>query len=162
MVLLKSESALSKGEGPSSYAPIARVLHGLPKDAMAKLRIKFDNTHFVATEKMAFSKYPALCELETHHGVNVCSEYINENAAKTFCHYIAQTRREDLVQKLASANFFSILMDSTTDKGNIDDGMFLVLWCDVDGSDEKVHTKMQFFAVARPTGLTAAGLFEYL
>ena len=111
---------------------------------------------------MAFSKYPALCELETHHGVNVGSEYTNKNAAETFCHYIAQTRREDLAQKLASANFFSILMDSTTDKGNIDDEMFLVLWCDVNGSDEKVHTKMKFFAVARPTGLTEAGLFECL
>ena len=55
-------------------------------------------------------------------------------------------------------------MDSTTDKGNIhaDDEMFLVLWCDVDGSDEKVRTRMQFFAVARPTGLTTAGLFECL
>ena len=113
-------------------------------------------------EKMAFSKYPALCELEAHHGVSVGREYTNENAAKMFCHYIAETRREDLAQKLASARFFSILMDSTNDKGNIDDEMFLVLWCDVDGTDERVHTRMEFFAVGRPTGVTAAGLFECL
>ena len=82
--------------------------------------------------------------------------------AKTFCHYIAETRREDLAENLASAKFFSILMDGSTDKGNIDDEMFLALWCDVDGTDEKVHTRMVFFAVARPTDVTASGLFECL
>ena len=42
MMLLKKEQAVSKGQGLSSYAPIARVLHELPEDAMAKLRVKFD------------------------------------------------------------------------------------------------------------------------
>ena len=137
MTLLKKERAVSKGQGPLSYARIAQVLHELPEDAMAKLRVKFDLAHFIATEKIAFSKYPALCELEAHHGVNVGSDYNNEHAAKTFCHYIAETRREDLAENLASAKFFSILMDGSTDKGNIDDEMFLALWCDVDGTDEK-------------------------
>ena len=53
-------------------------------------------------------------------------------------------------------------MDSTTDKGNINDEMLLALWCDVDGTDEKVHTRMVYFTVARLTGATASGLFECL
>lgn len=40
-------------------------------------------------------------------------------------------------------------MDGSTDKGNIDDELFLVLWYDIDGADEMVHTRMRFFAVAR-------------
>ena len=44
----------------------------------------------------------------------------------------------------------SILIDGTTDKGNIDDELLLVVWCDTDSDDEKVHTRMSFFAVARP------------
>ena len=35
-----------------------------------------------------------------------------------FCHYIAESRREELAD-LASAKFFSVLMDGSTDKGNI-------------------------------------------
>ena len=65
-----------------------------------------------------------------------------------------------MAENLASAKFFSVLMDGSTDKSNIDDELFLVLWCDVDGIDEKVHTRMR--AVARPDTVTASGLFECL
>ncbi len=150
MTLLTKEQAEARGQGPASYAPIARALHQLLEDAMAKLRVKFDIAYFIATEKLAFRKYPALCELEAHHGVNVGIDYINEHAAKTFCHYIAESRREESVKNLASAKFFSVLMDGSTDKGNIDDELFLVRWCDVDGPDQKVYTRMSYFAVARP------------
>ena len=39
-----------------------------------------------------------------------------------------------------NAKFFSLLLDGSTDRGNIDDQLFLVVWCDRNGSDEKVHT----------------------
>ena len=88
--------------------------------------------------------------------MNVGIDYINEHAAETFCHYIAESRREELAENLASTKFFSVLMDGSTDKGNIDDELFLVPWCDVDG------TRMSYFAVARPDTVTASGLFECL
>ena len=71
MMLWKKQQATARGLGPSAYAPIARLLSEISEDTMAKLRVKFDLAHFVATEKIAFSKYPALCKLEAHHGVNV-------------------------------------------------------------------------------------------
>ena len=160
MLLLKKEHADSAGLGPSSYAPIAKALNVLPDDTKAQLRVKFDLAYFIATEKLAFTKYPALCELEAHHGVNVGTSYTTVDAGKSFCHYIAETRREDLANCLSKAKFFSLLMDGSTDVGNVDDEVFLVLWCDVDGKDEKVHTRMSFFAVARPESVTGSGLFD--
>ena len=53
-------------------------------------------------------------------------------------------------------------MDGSTDKGNIDDELFLVLFCDTNSSDERVHTRMNFFTVATPRAVTAEGLFECL
>ena len=160
MMLLKKEQSQSFGLGPSSYAPIAKALTVLPEGNKASLRVKFDIAHFVATEKLAFTKYPRICELEAHHGVDMGTSYTNEVAGKTFCHYIAESRREDLTKRLSEVRFFSLLMDGSTDSGNIDDEMFLVLWCDVDGSDEKVHTRMNFFAVCRPQETTGKGLFD--
>ena len=61
------------------------------------------------------------------HGVKLGTSYVNQNAGKTFCHFIAQSRKEKLIENLSSASFFSILMDGTTDKANIDDELFLVL-----------------------------------
>ena len=37
---------------------------------------------------------------------------------------------------------FSILMDGSTNVSNIDEEMFLVLWCDTDENDEKIHSRM--------------------
>eukprot|EP00731_Ephydatia_muelleri_P037327 Em0443g2a len=37
-------------------------------------------------------------------------------------------------------------MDGSTDSGNIDDELFLAVFCDVDGMDERVHTRMKFLA----------------
>ena len=108
MMLLKKAPSISKGECPSAYAPIARLLHELPEDALGYVsnKILISILNFVAIEKIAFRKYPALCELEAHYGVNVGTEYTNEQTAKSFCHYIAETRREDLSNHLASAKFF--------------------------------------------------------
>ena len=141
---------------------IVSMLQEIPQDTRSKLRKKFEIAYFVATQKLAYSKYPAICELEKHHGVNIGSTYLNSNACKTFCKFIAESKRLDLCKIIANAKFFSILMDGSTDISNIDEEMFLVLWCDVDGNDEKVHSRMQFFSVLRPDRANAAGLFECL
>ena len=127
LMLLKKEHVQSSGLGLSSYAPIAKALTVLPEDAKETLG---DIAHFVATEKHAFSKYSNICELEAQHGVNIGSSYTNEVAGKTFCHYIAKSRREDLLKCLYKAKYFLLLMDGSTDAGNIDE-IFLILWCDV-------------------------------
>jgi hypothetical protein len=51
-------------------------------------------------------------------------------------------------------------MDGSTDAGNIDDEIFLILWCDVDGCDEKIKSKMSFLAVRRPREVTGQGLVD--
>ena len=51
-------------------------------------------------------------------------------------------------------------MDGSTDTGNIDNELFLVLWCDVDGRDERVHTRMSLFTFSRPQAVTGKGLFD--
>ena len=84
MMLLKKEQAQSKCCSVTSYAPIMKAVHELPEEMKAQLWVKFDIAHFVATEKLAFSKYPSTCELETRHDVDVGATYTNENTSKTF------------------------------------------------------------------------------
>ena len=55
-----------------------------------------------------------------------------------------------------------VLLDGSTDKGNIDNEAMLVVWCDLDGHDEKIHTRLSYFKLARPKHVTAEGLFEML
>ena len=162
MSLLKKQRAESAGLGPSSYAPIAQAFNKLSDEERDKLRVKFEIAHFVATENLPFTKYPKICELEAHHGVHLGTSYINENAGKEMIHYIAESRRQELITKLGNAKFFSLLLDGSTDKANIDNEVILVVWCDRDGTDEKVHTRMEYFTIIRPQSVTAEGLFKVL
>ena len=150
MKLLTKERSTAEGLGPSAYAPIARALNRLPDDERRRLRFKFDIAHFVAVEKLSFLKYPRICQLQEHHGVDLGTSYINEAAGKSFVHYIAQSRREDLVDRLKKANFFSLLLDASTDKDNIDNELVLAVCCDIDGNVERIHTRMSYFTVSRP------------
>ena len=83
-----------------------------------------------------------MCELEARHGVAIGSAYTNKIAGKTFTHYMAESQRKQLLERLQQAKFFSQLMDGSTDKGNIEDEVFMAVWCDVHvtSSDEKIFT----------------------
>ena len=162
MGLLKREQAQASGVSLFADAPIVSALHRLSDDEKARLEKKFDIAHFVATEKLPFTKYTSICALESKHGLDLGSSYTNEVAGKTFCHFIAETRRNDLKRLFSNIKFFSVLMDSSTDKANMDNELILVIWCDTNGTDEKVHSKMTFLCVAQPTAATAMGLFNYL
>ena len=153
------EHAKADGQGPSSYAPIAQALHTLPEDEQKKFRYKLDIAYFVAIEKMSFLKYRGICELEKHHGVDIGTNYLNESAGRTFIHYIAEAKRQQVVQAVHSAKFFSLLLDGSTDKDNIDK-LVLVIWCDTDGNDEKIHTRISYLSVVWPQTTNAQGLFD--
>lgn len=56
-------------------------------------------------------------------------------------HYIAEAKRRELSEKLSKARFFSILMDGSTDSGNIDNEILMIMYCDTKNIDEKVHIK---------------------
>ena len=85
--------------------------------------------------------------MEKMHGVDIGSSYTNERSARTSLHYIAEAKQQMLVDKIANAKFYSLLLDGSTDTGNIDNKVLLVVWCDLDGHDEKVHTILKWLGL---------------
>ena len=161
MSLLQKERADASGLSISSYAPIAMAFDKLSEGERERLKVKFDIAYFVAMEKLAFTKYPKICELEARHGVNVGSMYRNDVSGREFVHYIAEAKRKEILS-LAKANFFSVLLDGSTDTAIIENEIILVVWCDTNGTDEKVHTRIESLTVVRPESATARGLFKVL
>ena len=68
----------------------------------------------MAIEKLSFRKFPRLCELEARHGVSIGSSYTNEIAGKTFTHYVVQSQRQQVLDRIVQAKFFSLLIDGST------------------------------------------------
>ena len=81
-LLLKKQRAKSTRLPPSTYVPIAQAFTTLPNEERGKLRVNFDISHFVVTEKLPPIKYLQICELQSHHGVEIGTLYINENAGQ--------------------------------------------------------------------------------
>ena len=108
------------------------------------------------------SSLSLICELEQRHGVNLGAAYLNNNSCKEFTHYIAEAIRQKLITTVSNAQFFSLLIDGSTDKGNNDNELLMVVWCDPNGTDEKVHTRIQFLNVDRPITVRAEGLLQSL
>ena len=77
-------------------------------------------------------------------------------------HYIAESERQSLTKKIWESSFFSLLLDGSTDKTNIDNELLLVVWCDVHGMDERVHTGMDYLTVVRPESVSGEGLLSVL
>ena len=73
-------------------------------------------------KSIAFSKYPALLQLEQCHGVDVGNAYGTAESAKSFTGLIAKSQRQGFRTSLSTSNhFFSVLMGGTTDVGNVED-----------------------------------------
>lgn len=111
---------------------------------------------------MAFSKMAPLCELLERHGVNLGSGYKNQKACVTFVDYISQEQQCTVVNSLARARFFSIQLDGSTDAGNVEDELFLVVFCDPFSADGKMHVCNELLTVRQPGRATAEGLFACL
>ena len=88
--------------------------------------------------------------------------YTNERSGREFIHYIAEARRREIVDKVLSAKFFSILLDGSTDKGNVDNEAILLIYCDTDSFDEKIYTRTVYFKLIRPKSVTAKGFFSVI
>ena len=82
--------------------------------------------------------------MEARHGVKVGSSYLTNNAAKEFVHFIAKSLKNDVVSAVSDAKFFSLFLDGSTDKGNVDNELLMVCWCDLDSEDEKFTLGLDF------------------
>ena len=100
MVIRTHELVASSGSGPSSYAPIAWALEKMSDSEMQRLRCKFEIAYVIVTEKLAFLKYPVICQLEKKHGVDIGQSYLNERSCRDFIYYIAESKRRKLTEQV--------------------------------------------------------------
>ena len=77
----------------------------------------------------SFRKYPRLCTLQAHYGEAIETAYANEVLRKTLTNYIADSQRTELLDSLKQVKYQSILMDGSTDKGNVDEETFITVVC---------------------------------
>ena len=105
-----------------------------------QIKKKFEICYLLAKEHIPFMKYPTIYNLEERHGVDLSSNYQNRDSASNFVHYIAESQRKSMYARLSdSTNFYSILLDSLTDQGWVEDEIFVIFYCEI--NDEAMEYK---------------------
>ena len=134
MAMFSEDQAKSKHKLITTYSPIARSVLSMAINPAVREQIKkkFEISFVFAKEHIHFLKYPAIHDLEEKHTVDLGAAYKNQDSARNFVHCIAESQRRYLHTVLGSSNFYSILMNSSTDKGRVENKLFVMLFCQKD------------------------------
>ena len=90
-------------------------------------------------------------------------DYRNDHACSTFVKFIACNLKENQLSQInACCEFFSLQADASTDSGNVEDELFLILYFDPYCSDGKVHVCDKYFTDRELCSGTAQDLFDCL
>ena len=106
------------------------------------------------------AKSDSLCQLQERHGVRLGECYKNDQACAIFIKYIAQDLQGQLGDSLRKAKFYIIQMDGSTDSGNKEEELFLVVYFEPFSTDVSVHVRNRYLCVRQPNSVCATGLFE--
>jgi len=102
-----SNGSKMNAPSPLEYAPVAKAFIHEKLDPAVKERLvkKFEIAFFLAKEKLPFTKFIPLCEMEVKHGMQIGSGYKNDHACASFVNFITLDQLELLKTQLRELNF---------------------------------------------------------
>ena len=159
MEFMHIDSTKARNEPIESYTPIASSMLRMEDSEKEKMKQKLEICYVLAREGIAFLKYTAFHSLAERQGVNIGSSY---KGAETFTHFIAESQRQSFLQSMSTTKFFSFLMDGSTDAGNTEVELVLVLYCKRGDVAHEVRSCTRYLAVVSPTHSNADDLIDCL
>ena len=164
MMRLQADHAKAKGQPATMVSPIVASLWQMDDKTRSRMRRKFDLCFVMAKESLPFAKYQSLLELEARHSVDLGFEHSTPDSAKAFTSYIAQAQREVFLKSLAIRKcfFYSIMMDGSTDAGNVLDEMVVLLNNCKNDDTREITSVTRYCSVHSPNRADATGLIGSL
>ena len=106
--------------------PIGPAVAEAEKSESKKLAKPVDIAYTLAKEELLFSKFPAVADLEFHHGVNLGQTYITQPKAREFTGMIGEVMQEELLDLGRNSDYIIVLTDGSTDMSNIEKELFYI------------------------------------
>ena len=117
-----------------------------------RLKKKFDVCYLLPKENMAFVKYPAILELEERLGIDIGFARFCKNI------YLLNSRKSTSV----ICQFFSFLMDGSTDTSNTENELIMIVFCKKDDDAQEVKSCIRYVSVEALSKGDAEGLIDSL
>lgn len=101
-------------------APLNVAVARLTEQQNAKMLQLFRTAYCIVKHNFTIRSFPALLSLQKLNGLDLRVAYQNRMAASVFIASIAEVQVRSVVDKLNEQEFFSILLDGSTDKSTIE------------------------------------------
>ena len=156
----RAESVKASSGSVALSSAIGRCLSTMDGTTQARMGRKFDVCFVMAKEGIPFTKYPALLQLEQRHAVDLGHAYNTPDSAKLFTGFIAKCQLQAFLSSFYSSgsHFFSLLMDGTTDAGDQEDELIVLVYCYKDEANEELTARTRYLSLHRPQKADASGL----
>ena len=110
MARFEADRAKAQGKSLQTYAPIVCALLTFDEKELERMERKFEICYVLAREGLAFHA------LLVRQGVDIGNCYRMPNSPKLFTHFIAEAQRKEFLQIMVNNNFFSFIMDGSTEQ----------------------------------------------
>ena len=127
MTRQRADAAKASGGSAALSSTIGNCLSTLDSGTRAQMEIKFDLCFVMAKQSIPFAKYPALLELEQHYDVDIGHAYNTAESARLFTRFVAKSQHQSFLNSLSGGGSFSLLMDGSTDVGNVEDELIVLV-----------------------------------
>ena len=131
----------------TSYSAIAQCILKMDRALKAKMTRKFEICYAMAKE---------------NGNIQHCmiTSYKTKDSAKNFTHYIAMAQRQQFFQSLQAINFYSFIVDGSTDAGRIEDELVMMMFCKRNEKAEEINSCVRYLSIEVPGRADANDLIK--
>ena len=95
-----------------------------------KVEKKFKTAFYISALEQPLDDYESLCTLQNLNGVELGETYLTRSACTAFIDHISSVMKDDLAHTLKACNFYSLMIDGSTDHGVIEEAIMYVHYLD--------------------------------
>ena len=117
-----------------SSLPIGRGSAKITEKDKQTLTVRSNTVYYLAKNKCLYSEFRNLLLLQVKNGVKTSDMYHNERAGANFIDTIGTSIRQKLLEDIEKCNYFTLLMDGSTDSSFTEQELIYVLFLDSKGT----------------------------
>ena len=117
-----------------SSLPIGRGSAKVTEKDKQTLTVRSNTVYYLAKNKCLYSEFQNLLLLQVKNGVKTSDMYHNERAGANFIDTIGTSIRQKVLEDIEKCNYFTLLMDGSTDSSFTEQELIYVLFLDSKGT----------------------------
>lgn len=108
---------IEKNNGKQPLPMMVKAMSAkIDQQTETRMGMLFNTAFYVASEGLAFKKFPGLLDLQEKNGLDIGAQYRTDKKCKEFVSSMASVERERISDEVHNARFMCVLADGSTDK----------------------------------------------